>query len=167
MVTWHSIHMVERRLKLRSRSVETLFVVYGVNVSVWTLYNNCISEIIHETLSFLYDFYVLCNHQILSLTEIFDKDIGSKAGAVPGCRENPLYSGLWIAQGLLRKGYMMTISLKVQNCQLYSNFILLVSVLLRIPRSASCCSLTTTILLVMLIRLLKRICAEQPFKGQG
>lgn len=48
-----------------------------------------------------------------NINEIFDKDIGSKAGAVPGCRENPLYSGLWIAQGLLRKGSVKNSSKRI------------------------------------------------------
>lgn len=41
--------------------------------------------------------YVLC-------TESFDKDIGSQTGIVSDSRENSLYSALWVAQALLRKG---------------------------------------------------------------
>lgn len=36
--------------------------------------------------------------------ESFDKDIGSQTGIVSDSRENSLYSALWVAQALLRKG---------------------------------------------------------------
>ena len=39
------------------------------------------------------------------LAEVFDKAIGSKVADTPDSRENPLYNALWVAQGLLRKGY--------------------------------------------------------------
>nr|ATA62886.1 putative KU70-like protein [Juniperus oxycedrus] len=38
------------------------------------------------------------------IEDTFEKEIGSQSGIVPGSRENPLYSALWVAQGLLRKG---------------------------------------------------------------
>lgn len=36
--------------------------------------------------------------------ESFIKDIGSQNGIVSDSRENSLYSALWVAQALLRKG---------------------------------------------------------------
>lgn len=48
-----------------------------------------------------------------NINEVFDKDIGSKAGVTPGCRENPLYNALWVAQGLLRKGSVKNSSKRI------------------------------------------------------
>jgi len=42
--------------------------------------------------------------------ESFDKEIGSQTGIVSDSRENSLYSALWVAQALLRKGYNNLIS---------------------------------------------------------
>lgn len=36
--------------------------------------------------------------------ESFEKDIGSQNGIDSDSRENSLYSALWVAQALLRKG---------------------------------------------------------------
>nr|ATA62878.1 putative KU70-like protein [Cupressus sempervirens] len=38
------------------------------------------------------------------IEDTFEKEIGSQSWIVAGSRENPLYSALWVAQGLLRKG---------------------------------------------------------------
>lgn len=40
--------------------------------------------------------------------ESFSKVIGSEFGIVPGSRDNSLYNALWVAQALLRKGYVFT-----------------------------------------------------------
>ncbi|KAL1224160.1 ATP-dependent DNA helicase 2 subunit KU70 [Cardamine amara subsp. amara] len=42
------------------------------------------------------------------IEESFDKDIGSQNGIVSDSRENSLYSALWVAQALLRKGSSKT-----------------------------------------------------------
>ncbi|KAG7597306.1 Ku70/Ku80 beta-barrel domain [Arabidopsis suecica] len=42
------------------------------------------------------------------IEESFDKDIGSQTGIVSDSRENSLYSALWVAQALLRKGSSKT-----------------------------------------------------------
>lgn len=39
--------------------------------------------------------------------ESFSKEIGSKYGILPGSRDNSLYNALWVAQALLRKGYIL------------------------------------------------------------
>lgn len=38
------------------------------------------------------------------LAESFNKEIGSQYGIVSGSRDNSLYSAIWVAQALLRKG---------------------------------------------------------------
>lgn len=42
------------------------------------------------------------------IEERFSKEIGSKYGIEPGSRDNSLYSALWVAQALLRKGSAKT-----------------------------------------------------------
>ncbi|KAL0366703.1 UNVERIFIED_CONTAM: ATP-dependent DNA helicase 2 subunit KU70 [Sesamum radiatum] len=42
------------------------------------------------------------------IEESFDKQIGSKYGILPGTRDNSLYSALWAAQAILRKGSAKT-----------------------------------------------------------
>jgi ATP-dependent DNA helicase 2 subunit 1 len=42
------------------------------------------------------------------IEESFDKEIGSQTGIVSDSRENSLYSALWVAQALLRKGSLKT-----------------------------------------------------------
>ncbi|TYI96185.1 hypothetical protein E1A91_D01G053400v1 [Gossypium mustelinum] len=42
------------------------------------------------------------------IEESFMREIGSQYGIVPGSRENSLYSALWVAQALLRKGSIKT-----------------------------------------------------------
>ncbi|XP_027117138.1 ATP-dependent DNA helicase 2 subunit KU70-like isoform X1 [Coffea arabica] len=42
------------------------------------------------------------------IEEKFDNDIGSKYGILSGSRDNSLYSALWVAQALLRKGSAKT-----------------------------------------------------------
>jgi hypothetical protein len=39
-------------------------------------------------------------------TEEFLSNIGSLDGITPGSRENSLYNAIWVAQALLRKGYV-------------------------------------------------------------
>lgn len=39
--------------------------------------------------------------------ESFSKEIGSKYGILRGSRDNSLYNALWVAQALLRKGYIL------------------------------------------------------------
>lgn len=43
---------------------------------------------------------------VFIVIDTFMSDIGSRYGITPGSRENSLYNAIWVAQALLRKGYV-------------------------------------------------------------